>query len=150
MPARIGLDTTFIVGLIDEQDLWRARTLDLQIALEARDFKPVIFDCAITEVISIIARRTHEKRRAAELTVLLQHIRARFPTHSLVWLYQDLPNRYDEVVALVEQTGGELNFNDALIALACRERGIDYLASFDADFDRVAWLKRIARPDQLP
>ncbi len=150
MPARIGLDTTFIVGLVDEQDLWRARALDLQIALEAHDFKPVVFDCAITEVISIIARRTYEKRRAAELTVLLQRIRARFPTHSLVWLYQDLPSLYDEVVALVEQTGGELNFNDALIALACRERGIDYLASFDADFDRVAWLKRIARPDQVP
>ncbi len=76
MPVKIGLDTSFIMGLVDDKDVWH--------------------------------------------------------------------------VALVEQTGGELNFNDTLIALACGERGIDYLASFDADFDRVAWLKRIARPDQVP
>ncbi len=61
-------------------------------------------------------------------------------------LYPDLPNLYDEVVALVEQTDGELNFNDALIALSCRNRNIPWLASFDADFDRVDWLKRIASP----
>lgn len=55
----------------------------------------------------------------------------------------------NEIVALVEHSGGELNFNDALIALACRDRNIPYLASFDADFDQIAWLKRLARPDQL-
>jgi predicted nucleic acid-binding protein len=38
---------------------------------------------------------------------------------------------------------------DALIALACRDRNIPYLASFDADFDQIAWLKRVAYPDQL-
>lgn len=45
--------------------------------------------------------------------------------------------------------GGELNFNDALIALACRERGIPAIAGFDADFDRVPWLRRLARPEDL-
>ena len=66
-----------------------------------------------------------------------------------LWLYPDLPNLYDEVVALVERTDGEINFNDALIALSCRDRSIPYLASFDTDFDRVDWLKRIAQPDDL-
>jgi predicted nucleic acid-binding protein len=44
---------------------------------------------------------------------------------------------------------GARNFNDALLALACRERDIAAIASFDADFDRVAWLKRIAAPEDL-
>jgi predicted nucleic acid-binding protein len=39
-----------------------------------------------------------------------------------------------------------LNFNDALIALACRERSISAIASFDADFDAIAWLKRLHLP----
>jgi predicted nucleic acid-binding protein len=60
-----------------------------------------------------------------------------------------LPHLYDDVVALVEQTGGEMNFNDALIALSCRKWRISFLASFDADFDRVSWLKRVASSADL-
>jgi predicted nucleic acid-binding protein len=52
-------------------------------------------------------------------------------------------------LALIEQTKGELNFNDALIVIACRERRIPRLASFDADFDKVAWLKRVASAGDL-
>ena len=42
------------------------------------------------------------------------------------------------------------DFNDALLALSCRNRGIPYVASFDADFDTVAWLKRLATPADFP
>jgi predicted nucleic acid-binding protein len=42
-----------------------------------------------------------------------------------------------------------LNFNDALLALACRERNIPAIASFDADFDQVSWLRRLATPVDL-
>ncbi|MBI5350287.1 MAG: PIN domain-containing protein, partial [Chloroflexi bacterium] len=42
-----------------------------------------------------------------------------------------------------------LSFNDALIALACRERDVPAIVSFDADFDQVKWLKRLARPEDV-
>ena len=87
-----------------------------------------MFDCVLAEAISTLARRTHEKRRTAQLPALLAQLKAEFPTKSILWLYPDLPNLYDEVVALVEQTDGELNFNDALIALSCRNRNISCLA----------------------
>ena len=38
---------------------------------------------------------------------------------------------------------GRLNFNDALIVVACRELGIDTLLSFDADFDAIPNLTRL-------
>jgi len=41
MPTRIGLDTNFVVGMLDEQDLWRARTLELQTALEESGFDQI-------------------------------------------------------------------------------------------------------------
>jgi predicted nucleic acid-binding protein len=44
---------------------------------------------------------------------------------------------------------GALNFNDALLALACRERDIQAVASFDADFDQVDWLRRLSGPKDL-
>jgi predicted nucleic acid-binding protein len=49
-------------------------------------------------------------------------------------------------MALIRSSTGELNFNDGLIALACRERQIRLLASFDRDFDRIPWLIRVATP----
>lgn len=49
----------------------------------------------------------------------------------------------------MQTSKGELNFNDALIALACRERGITLIASFDPDFDHVPWLKRVAQPTDV-
>lgn len=44
---------------------------------------------------------------------------------------------------------GALNFNDALIALACRERNIPAIASFDSDFDTIEWLQRLSQPEDL-
>jgi len=101
-------------------------------------------------VISTLARRTHEKRRAADLTELIKQLQAQFPAKSIPWLYPDVPRLYDGVVAMVEQSVGELNFNDALIAPSCQNRQIPLLASFDADFDKVSWLTRVARPADLP
>lgn len=149
MPIRIGLDTSFVLGLIDDHDLWHSQAQALQILIDTDDFQTFAFNCVLTEAISTLARRTHEKRRTAQVSTLLARLKAEFPTKSIVWLYPDLPHLYDDVVALVEQTDGEMNFNDALIALSCRNRNIPFLASFDADFDRVDWLKRVARPTDL-
>lgn len=146
MRLKIGLDTSFVVGLIDEKDLWHAQAVALQTAIAASNGQCYIFDSVLAEVISTLARRTHEKRRTADLSTLLAQIRARFPAKSITWLYPDLPLLYDQVLDLVEQSSGELNFNDALLALSCRNRGIPCLASFDSDFDKVAWLKRLASP----
>jgi predicted nucleic acid-binding protein len=61
----------------------------------------------------------------------------------------DAPRLYPEIIALIRSSSGVLNFNDALIALACRERGIEAIASFDGDFDQVDWLRRLSRPEDL-
>ncbi len=150
MPLKIGLDTSFVIGLLDEKDVWHTPAVELTAAFRSGAFRPYIFDCVLSEVISTLARRIYEKRRQAEFKALIARLNAQFPTKSITWLYPDLPRLYDEVVMLVEQSAGELNFNDALIALSCRNRNIPMLASFDADFDRVNWLKRIARPTDLP
>jgi len=67
----------------------------------------------------------------------------------ITWIMPDAPRLYAEALALMRLSAGALNFNDALIALACRERGILAIASFDPDFDQVCWLRRLARPDDL-
>jgi predicted nucleic acid-binding protein len=57
-----------------------------------------------------------------------------------------VPDFYPQALDLIRSSSDELNFNDALIALACRGRDIRAIASFDADFDQVTWLRRVAEP----
>ncbi len=150
MPTPTVFDTNFVVGLLDKQDVWNNRALELRAALKARDCEPVILDCVLAEAVSILARRTHEKRRTAHLAHLLDQLQVQFPSRLIVWLGPDWPRLYDEIVALVRQSDGELNFNDALIALSCRLRGFQFIASFDPDFDHVPWLKRFGQPADVP
>ncbi len=150
MPGVVGLDASFVVGLLDDRDLWHAPAMQLYAHLQARSLETAIFDCVLAEAISALSRRIHEKRRTSDLKALLERARVKFPTKEITWLYPELPALYEDVVALVEESNGELNFSDALIALSCQKRHIELLASFDPDFDRVAWLQRIARPDQVP
>ena len=48
---------------------------------------------------------------------------------------------------LVRDTSGELNFHDALIASGRRDLGIKWVATFDSDFDKTKWLKRLWSPE---
>jgi predicted nucleic acid-binding protein len=149
MSIKVGLDTSFVLGLIDDQDLWHPQAQVLQAVLDANEFHTYIFDCVLAEVISALARRTHEKRRTAAFSELTTRIRTRFPTKAITWLYPDLPANYDAVLSIVEQSTGELNFNDALIVISCRKRGIPFVASFDSDFDHVQGLTRVVKPEDL-
>ena len=65
------------------------------------------------------------------------------------WTGNKTRRLYMDVIDLVCQSSGQLNFNDALIALICRDRKIEAITSFDQDFDQIAWLKRIAKPEDL-
>jgi predicted nucleic acid-binding protein len=103
----------------------------------------------VAEAVSTLARRLHEKRREADLNALLDQLLVDFPIENILWVFPDVPFLYVEVINMVRSSGGELNFNDALIAISCRNRRIPLLASFDADFDHLAWLRRVAQPDDF-
>jgi predicted nucleic acid-binding protein len=145
----ISLDTSVVVGLLDSKDHWHPAATSLQGALTAAGLEPVYFDCVLAEAVSTLTRRLREKRREEELPDLLDRLSATFPEGTLTWILPDVPRLYSQVMDLIRSSEGELNFNDSLIALACRERQIEVLASFDRDFDRISWLKRMASPEDV-
>jgi len=147
--VRVAVDSSVLVGLINPRDLWRGRALALRDALLATGADLLYFDCVVTESISAAARRLHEKGRLAEVEALLDRLNTQVPDDTITWVLPDVPHLYPEVLDLIRSSSGALNFNDALIALACRERNIPAIASFDADFDQVAWLRRLARPEDV-
>jgi predicted nucleic acid-binding protein len=146
---RIGIDTSVLIGLLDPKDVWHEPAIALKQALKAHSADVAVFDCVLAEAISTIARRIHEQRRTADLDRLVARLLTDYPTEDILWIFPDVPVLYAEIVELVRVSRGELNFNDALIALSCRYREIPLLASFDGDFDQLSWLQRIAQPDDL-
>lgn len=145
----IGIDTSVVVGLLDSQDVWHPAAVGLQKAILSAKLEPIYFDCVLAEAVSTVARRLREKRRSAELTGFLNRIVADFQPEVITWILPDVPRLYVPALETVQSSGGELNFNDALIALACRERVVRALASFDHDFDSVTWLVRLAAPQDV-
>ncbi len=143
---QIALDSSVLVGLLNPGDVWHAQASALQSAFLNSEAEVIYFDCAIAEAISAVARRLHEKGRGDEVADLVQRLEVQTPREAITWILPDVPRLYAKTLELIKASSGELNFNDALIALACRERGISFLASFDPDFDRLAWLKRVAKP----
>ena len=71
------------------------------------------------------------------------------PEDSIIWISTETRRFYPEIIGLVRDSMGTLNFNDTLVALGCRELGIVCIATFDSDFDSIAWLKRLSSPDDI-
>ncbi len=143
---QIIIDSSVLVGILTPRDKWHSSAVALWQAIEEKGYTPLYLDCVLSEAISVTIRRLYEKNYTSEINQIIQRVEKEFPADNLTWVLTDVPRLYPDILRLMKETGGELNFHDALIALACRERGIPAIASFDADFDRLPWLRRLAQP----
>ncbi len=147
---QVVLDTNVLVALVDRLDKWHAGAEALREAFRAENAGLVYFDPVINEALSVLARRAIEQKRPREeISDLLDALMDLVPKEAITWVSSETQRLYDQVVALIRNTSGELNFHDALIALNCRLCGIRVLASFDRDFDQVEWLTRVETPYQV-
>jgi len=146
MNGQAAIDSNVLVALIDRQDKWHRRAQALLAALKAENVALVYFDCVLNETISVMARRAQEQRRADEFPALLDELLQWVPEDIITWISADIQRMFGRVVELVRETGGALNFHDALLALSCQEMGIEAIVSFDEDFDLILGLRRISGP----
>jgi predicted nucleic acid-binding protein len=145
----IVIDASVLVGLLVPDDVWHARAVALWETIKTAGHSAVYFDCVAAESISVIMRRLHEKGRTTDIEAVLERWQAQVPSTVITWILPEVPHVYHDVFSLIRGSLGALNFNDALIALACQRRGILAIASFDPDFDQVPWLRRLARPEHV-
>ncbi|MBN1877400.1 MAG: type II toxin-antitoxin system VapC family toxin [Anaerolineae bacterium] len=146
---QIAVDTSVLVAWLNHDDVWNIPARALKKFFLENNIQPTYFDCAVSEAISAAVRRLHEKKRGHEVVTLFTRLETLVPAELITWILPDVPRLYSAALDLMRTSSGELNFNDALIALACREREIPAIASFDADFDQVAWLKRVAKLEDV-
>jgi len=148
-PKQVVLDTSILVGLMDSRDVWHPSAVMLRDALKSAQMEMVYFDCVVSEAINVLARRGKERKHFSEFTELLTQVVSQVPEDSIIWISTETRRFYRETISLIRNSAGSLNFNDGLIALGVRELGIKYIASFDSDFDSVAWLKRLSSPKDI-
>jgi len=145
----VAIDTSVLVGLLVPNDHWHKQAVALWKAIKAQGHRPVYLDCVTSEAISVIIRRLEDKGLKQEAGKALEQWLAHVPREIISWTLPEVPRLYLEIIGLIRSSSGALNFNDALIALACRERGIEAIASFDGDFDQVDWLRRLSTPEDI-
>lgn len=143
---RVAVDTSVLVALFVPDDTWRSQAASLVNNLRRNQASIIYFDCVIAEALSTAVRRLHERRQSERIPAVIQRFRHELPGAAITWVLPDTERLYEPILALVEQSNGILNFHDALIALACRERDIPSIASFDPDFDTIPWLTRLSSP----
>ncbi len=149
MTERVMIDTSVLVALIDARDKFRQAAMALLMAVENSGSLIFYLDCVVIETVGVLCRRSEEQARSHQLPTLITDLEHRVPRQRMTWTGRKLRRLYPNVIDLVRQSNGQLNFNDALIALVCREFNITTIASFDRDFDQIAWLKRISKPEDL-
>ncbi|MBU2578339.1 type II toxin-antitoxin system VapC family toxin [Patescibacteria group bacterium] len=150
MTIRVALDTALVAALIDAEDKWHATAVGIRDALKAANAEVFHLDCVINELISVLGRRLIEQKRSDQFIRLINDLEQLVPSDQITWVSPETPRLYPQIIALVRSHGGQLNFHDALIALACQELGIGYIATFDRDFDRISWLSRLGAAGDVP
>jgi len=146
---RAVVDANVLVAMIDSKDKWHGKAGRLLEALEAEDLLAAYLDCVFNETVSVMARRAEEQKRSRELPGLLKALFEKIPLEKITRISLEVPRMFSQVIGLVEESGGVLNFNDSLMALFCREADIGVVVSFDKDFDEIPWLTRISLPESL-
>ena len=143
--VRVMVDTSVLVALASSRDTQHLKAINLLQMIEAVNKYDLIYsDCVLIETLTVIARRAEEQKRTGDFEMLANQVLVQASTpDSLVWLLPNVREKFNECVHLMRQTSGRLNFNDALIAIACKAYEIEHILSFDSDFDQITWLTRI-------
>ena len=101
----------------------------------------------VNETVSVLARRAKERKHIDQFPDLFERFSSQVPQESITWISITIRRLYRKIMDLVQDTSGELNFHDALIALGCRDLGVKWIATFDSDFDQIKWLNRLYNPE---
>jgi len=148
--SKVVLDTVVLAAIVDTRDKWHLNAIALDEALLTSKAEVFVMDIVVSETISTLMPRLYEQKRESQVHLVLDRLEGIAPPSRINWISSTIQKLFPEILELIRVHNGTLNFNDALLALICRENMIPYIASFDRDFDRISWLTRIDAPANVP
>ncbi|MEK7249469.1 MAG: type II toxin-antitoxin system VapC family toxin [Bacteroidota bacterium] len=141
------IDSNYIVALVDEDDSLHHQAVSLELHLSR--FDQIVPDVSLIEAVSVLARRSEEKRKTERFPAILETLNSLFPVAEILWLSPSVPRYYRDCFQMMATHHGQLNFNDCLLVTYMHEKSIKWIVSFDKDFDAVKTIHRIKSPDDV-
>jgi predicted nucleic acid-binding protein len=120
--AEVVLDANIIVALLYEEDVHHQRANDLIDRLERQGHAIALIDFLVGEAISVLCRRARERKTSPpDLRKAIAAVRGWFREGDVRASEQESLHSIDDVLDVVEETAGALNFKDALVVVLERK-----------------------------
>ncbi len=151
MAREVVLDANVIVAFLDASDALAAQAKNLGEQLRSEGAELVLLDVLVSEAVSVICRRSRERRKdPPDIHEALAAVRRWAEDGSIRWVAAEGQRLVGSVLDVVGETGGRLNFNDALLVVLQRDEVIGDVASFDTGFDTVSDFRRVSGAPRAP
>jgi predicted nucleic acid-binding protein len=146
MTNKIIADTNVLVGLYDEKDVWNRQARRLMEEMRKASVDLVLLDCVANEVFTVLARRLREGKRQENLIPIFRKLKTDLSKDKITNSYQLIEINYNEIIDIIVESKGKINFHDALIITFAFSQNISFIASFDTNFDGITGITRLFDP----
>ena len=138
------VDTNCFVSLLDTSDKWNKLSIEIYTELQKYDVNLVIPDIVLNESINVICKRLENKGRSNEMVDFLKLIENKYTSDSIIWISEDIRRYHHNIIRLVSDNNGLLNYNDCFLLVYMQKNRIKNIISFDNDFDSIEGINRIS------
>lgn len=143
--AKVIFDACVIIGYLDETDSVHSRAEALAERIHANGDTLQVIDLALQEAISVLCRRaTQRKQHPPNLPRILRDVREWLDEGFVGFTQSKLEPLFSEVLDVIEQSGGLLNYNDAALVVLQQRGHIGEVATFDANLASQPGFRTIA------
>lgn len=125
-------DSSYLISLFNKRDPYHDDGIEIYHNLSDKTLNPHINTTVVLEVLN--SANKYNRLKTNEIFKELES-----KTNIIMLDYEDLKNSLD----LHKYYNHALNFNDCTILNTMNENDINFIISFDRDFDKVKWIKRI-------
>ena len=144
MSRNVVLDANVLVGILDQGDVLHARSMALIDRLKREGRSPRVLDVFLAEALSVLTRRAFQRKTTPpDLGRAVHQARAWRDAGEISFVSPWVETCFEDILGVMEESGGALNFNDALLVVLQRAELIEDVASFDSAFDRLPDFRRI-------
>jgi len=143
--AKLVLDANVIVGWLDKSDSLNARAMKLLDNIHTAGDSYLLLDFIVSEALSVMCRRAcQRKSNAPDLPGILEKVKRLFQRNEIEFVERDIEGVYPDVLEIIGQSAGSLNFNDAAL-IVLQQRGlIGDVATFDGNLASQPGFRAVA------